>query len=335
VKLPLLFSLFILAAAPAPAAILDSVALRAAAKYSAAHRGTSLLVIRSGQRLLEQYPGHASADQPQRIYSGTKAFWNLAALAAAEDRILDLDARVADTIASWRKDPRKSQVTIRQLLDFSAGLAPGFGLQVNEYGDRDQAALRLPIVAKPGQAFIYGPAALQVFHQVLKERLRDESPTRYLERRVLRRLGLGPQRYLDDRAGNPLLAAGFVLTARQWAKMGQLVLDRGKPVVKPESLEQSWRGSPSNCAFSLGWWNNRSAPGGREFDFEEMLVPKWSRQDWHDACLCRDAPRDLVACIGSGYQRLYVIPSLDLIVVRQGGGGRFSDAKFLRLLLGK
>jgi len=113
------------------------------------------------------------------------------------------------------------------------------------------------------------------------------------------------------------------------------VLDRGKPVVRPESLEQCWRGSVANRAFSLGWWNNRAAPGGREFDFENMLAPKWSRQDWHDACLCREAPRDLVACIGSGYQRLYVIPSLDLIVVRHGGGGRFSDAKFLRLLLGK
>ncbi len=54
-----------------------------------------------------------------------------------------------------------------------------------------------------------------------------------------------------------------------------------------------------------------------------------------NACLCRDAPRDLVACVGSGYQRLYVIPSLDLIVVRQSRGGRFSDAQFLRLLLGK
>ena len=329
------FSLLIFAAAHATAAMLDSAALHDAAKYSATHRGTSFLVIRNGKTLLEQYPGRVSADQPQRIYSGTKAFWNLAALAAAEDRILDLDAKVADTIPTWRKDPRKSQVTIRQLLDFSAGLAPGFGLQVNEYGDRDQAALRLPMVAKPGQAFIYGPAALQAFHQVLKQRLGDESPTHYLERRVLRRLGLGPQRYLDDRAGNPLLAAGFVLTARQWAKIGQLVLDRGKPVVRPESLEQCWRGSVANRAFSLGWWNNRAAPGGREFDFENMLAPKWSRQDWHDACLCREAPPDLVACIGSGYQRLYVIPSLDLIVVRHGGGGRFSDAKFLRLLLGK
>ena len=327
---PISFALLLSAAAQARGADLNPAAVRNAARYSAEHRGTSFLVIQDGRTLLDR-----SADTPQRIYSGTKAFWNLAALAAAEDGILDLDERVADTITLWRKDPRKSRGTLRQLLDFSGGLAPGFGLQVNEYGDRDRTALRLPMVAEPGRAFIYGPSALQVFHQVLKEKLSDKTPTEYLERRVLRRLRLGPQRYLDDRAGNPLLAAGFTLTARQWAKLGQLVLAKGKPVVKPESLEQCWRGSSANRAFSLGWWNNRAAPGGREFDFEDMLTPKWSRQDWHDACLCRDAPSDLVACIGSAYQRLYVIPSLDLVVVRQGKGGRFSDARFLRRLLGK
>ena len=334
-KAQLSLCLVFIAVAQLRGATLDPAAVREAAKYSAERRGTSFLVLQGGKTLLEQYPGRASVTTPQRIYSGTKAFWNLAALAAAEDRLLDLDERVADTIASWRKDPRKARATIRQLLDFTCGLAPGFGLQVNEYGDRDKTALRLPMVAEPGRAFIYGPSALQVFHQLLKEKLGKESPTHYLERRVLRRLRLGPQRYLADRAGNPLLAAGFTLSARQWARMGQLVLARGKPVLKPESLAQCWRGSTANRAFSLGWWNNRAAPGGREFDFEEMLAPKWSRQDWHDACLCRDAPSDLVACIGSGNQRLYVIPSLDLIVVRQGNGGRFSDAHFLRLLLGK
>ena len=191
------------------------------------------------------------------------------------------------------------------------------------------------MVAEPGKAFIYGPGALQVFHQVLKDKLEGKTPTEYLERRVLRRMHLGPQRYLDDRAGNPLLAAGFVLTARQWAQMGELVLREGKPVVRPQTLAQCWRGSPANRAFSLGWWNNRAAPGGREFDFEAMLSPKWSSQDWQDACLCRAAPSDLVACIGSSHQRLYVIPSLDLVVVRHGRGGRFSDAQFLRLLLSK
>ncbi len=331
--LPLCFLLSI--ASHAPAADLDPADVRKAAEYSADHRGRSFLVVQNGKTLLEQYPGGGSAETPLRIYSGTKAFWNLAALAAADDGILALDERVADTIATWREDPRKSQVTIRQLLDFSCGLAPGFGMQVNEYGNRDKTALRLPMVAAPGKAFIYEPSALQVFHQVLKEKLPGKTPTEYLERRVLKRLHLGPQRYLEDRAGNPLLAAGFIMTARQWARMGQLVLDRGKPIVRPETLAQAWRGSSANRAFSLGWWNNRAAPGGREFDFEAMLKPKWPRQDWSGACLCRAAPPDLVACIGSDYQRLYVIPSLDLIVVRHGAGGPFSDAQFLRLLLGK
>jgi hypothetical protein len=208
-------------------------------------------------------------------------------------------------------------------------------MQVNEYDDRDRTASRLPMVAEPGRAFIYGPSALQVFHQILKQKLGEQTPTKFLERRVLRRLHLGPQRYLQDRAANPLLAAGFTLTARQWSMIGQLVLDHGRPVVRPESLDQSWRGSEANLAFSLGWWNNKAAPGGREFDFEDMLAPNWQRQDWRNACLCRNAPRDLVACIGSRYQRLYVVPSLNLVVVRQGAGGRVSDAHLLRLLLGK
>jgi CubicO group peptidase (beta-lactamase class C family) len=309
---------------------LDSATVRNAARYSSAQGGTSFLAIQHGQTLFEQ-----NAGEPRKIYSGTKAFWGLAALAAAEDDLLNLDENVAATIPAWRNDPRKARVTIRQLLDFSCGLDPVFYLHNDNPGDRDRIAIAAPIVASPGSAFIYGPGALQVFHQVLKQKLRGESPTHYLERRVLQRLGLGSQRYLKDSAGNPLLAAGWYLTARQWARLGQLVLAGGAPVVTPGSLTQCWRGSSANRAFSIGWWNNRAAPGGREFDFEDMLVPKWPRQNWSGAVLCRDAPNDLVACIGSGYQRLYVIPSMGLVVVRQSSGGRFSDGRFLRLLLGK
>jgi hypothetical protein len=42
----------------------------------------------------------------------------------------------------------------------------------------------------------------------------------------------------------------------------------------------------------------------------------------------------MVVALGSGYQRLFIIPSLNAIVVRQGNGGKFSDALFLRLMLG-
>jgi len=314
---------------------LNPANVRAAADYSASRSGLSMLVIQNGKTLLEEYPGGGSARGGRKIYSGTKAFWNLAALAAAEDGILRLDEPVAVTIPSWAGDPRKSRVTVRQLLDFSSGLDPAFFLHNNDPGNRDTIAASLPHVAEPGAAFIYGPSALQVFHLVLRTKLKGETPTHFLERRVLRRLGLGSQRYLKDRAGNPLLASGWFLSARQWAKMGEVVLRGGSPVVSGSSLSQSWRGSGANRAFSLGWWNNRAAPGGREFDFETALIPKWHQQNWSGACLCTDAPSDLVACIGSLYQRLYVIPSLDLIVVRHGSGGQYSDGRFLRLLLGR
>lgn len=330
-----LIASLLLASSPAGAEQINSVTLHAAAKYSAAHGGISFLVIQDGRTLIEQYPRGGNPATPWKIYSGTKAFWGLAALAAAQDGLIRFDEPVANTIASWQNDSRKSRVTIRQLLDFSCGLEPGFSLHNRDPGDRDAIAMRLPIVAEPGTEFIYGPSALQVFHEVLKIKLHGQAPRAYLEKRVLRRLGLGPQRYLLDRAGNPLLAAGWQLTARQWAKLGQLVLARGAPVISATSLNECWHGSGPNPAFAFGWWNNRAAPGGREFDFEKMLNGKWTSQSWKEACLCRSAPNDLVACIGSGYQRLFVIPSLKLIVVRHSRGGTFSDAKFLRLLLGR
>jgi hypothetical protein len=102
-------------------------------------------------------------------------------------------------------------------------------------------------------------------------------------------------------------------------------------------LGQCFHGSSANPAFGMGFWNNSMAGNStaHELDVEDMLAPKWYRQNWRGACLCREAPADLVAAVGSGYQRLFVIPSMQLVVVRQGTFGRFSDSEFLRLLLGR
>lgn len=316
---------------------LDLANVRQAAEYSAWSRGASLLVIQHGRVIFEEYANGHTARETLKIYSGTKAFWNLAALAAVQDGLLRLDERVAATLPEWSADSRKSRVTVRMLLDFSSGLEPGTFLHGEGVRNRGASALALPMVAEPGRSFQYGPASLQVFHEVLERKLaqRGETPTKYLERRVLRPMGLDAQRYLQDRVGDPLLATGWVLTAREWSAMGRVALAGGAPVLRRGSLIPALGGSAANRAFALGWWNNRAAPGGREFDFEDMLERDWNRQSWSGAVICRAAPPDLLACIGSGYQRQYVVPSLGLIVVRQGLGGRFSDAQFLRTLFGK
>src|SRR5476651_477339 len=134
-----LFPVVILAAASAAAAGVTPATVRVAAAYSASQGGASFLAVQDGQTLFEQ-----SAGEPRKIYSGTKAFWGLAALAAAEDGLLNLDEDVATTIPAWRNDPRKARVTIRQLLDFSCGLDPVFSLHNNNPGDRDRIAIGAP-----------------------------------------------------------------------------------------------------------------------------------------------------------------------------------------------
>ena len=317
--------------------------LRAAAAYSAAHGGLSLLVIQNNRVLFEQYANGHSAEKSRKIYSGTKAFWTAAAVAAEEDGILRLDERASDTIGEWRNDPVKRAITVRELLDFTGGLAPGFPLHSERIPDRNRYAVQLPMAAPfPGERFIYGPAQLQVFCEVLRRKLvaRNETPWGYLERRILNPMDFRNVKDRHDATGTPLLASGFELTAREWAKFGQMVLGRGtyrgQKILSPQSLENCMRGSGANPAFGLAFWLNHKAvaSGAREFDIEDMLEKDWKKQDWHNACICRDAPADMLACVGSQYQRLLVLPSLNAVVVRQGTAGPFKDGQFLRLLLG-
>jgi len=313
----------------------------AAAEYSGARRGHALLVRQHGKVIHESYANGAKRGEMRRIFSGTKGFWGVAAMCAVEDGILRLDEQAAVTIHEWRDDERKARVTVEQLLDFTAGLERGLLIHEDGLSNRNTLAISRPLVAAPGKSFIYGPSQLQVFHELLKRKLAarrgKETPTRYLERRVLKPLGLGAQRYLPDLDGNPLLAAGFLMSPAQWARMGELLLHGGAPVLKSASFAAMLEGSAANAAYSFGFWNNRAAGRAdeREVDIEDMLEVDWDRQSWGRACVCRDAPPDLIACIGSGYQRLFVIPSIGLVIVRQGLNARFSDGDFLRTLLGK
>ncbi|GAA5134780.1 serine hydrolase domain-containing protein [Prosthecobacter algae] len=328
-----------LAVAPLAGAAETSLNVAGAAKYVAARKGYALLIKQHGKVIHESYANGAKKGEARRIYSGTKGFWGLAAMAAVEDGHLALNEKVSATLPSWQRGG-KENITIEQLLDFNCGLERCLKLHQDGLSNRNQMALDRPLVGTPGKSFIYGPSALQVFHEVLKQKLKgrflSESPTRYLERRVLRPLGLGSQRYLADAKGNPLLAAGFLMTPSQWARMGDLLLAQGKPVLKASSMGPLLEGSSSNAAYSFGFWNNRAADkmGAREIDIEDMLEVDWDRQNWSRVCIAKGVPKDLIACIGSGYQRMYAIPSMALVIVRQGLNARYSDGDFLRTLLG-
>src|SRR4029450_13984900 len=333
-----IFALLLLTSASAVAETLPADCARAA-KYSESKRGVSMLVMQNGQTIFEHYAngGYASGRWP--IFSGTKSFWGIAALAAVRDGLFRLDDPVSDTITEWKSDPRKSQITIRQLLSQTDGLEGASRLQRATIRDRNAIAIRLPILAEPGTAFIYGPSHLQIFSELLRRKLKGRSVISYFEAHVSNRLGLRDLKYKKDARGNPLPATGFELTAREWARLGELVVGNGnyhrRQIVPSTMLREAFVGSQVNPAYGLTFWLNQQAPNGRDADMEQMLDLPWQNAQWPGVCICKDAPADMVVALGSHYQRLFIIPSLKAVIVRQGSDGNFSDARFLRLVLGR
>jgi CubicO group peptidase (beta-lactamase class C family) len=310
-----------------------------AANYSDRSRGFSVLVMQNGKTVFEHYANGGGADMRCKIFSGTKSFWGIAALCAVRDGLIKLDDRVADTIGEWKSDPRKTQITIRQLLNQTDGIEPAPHLHSESIRDRNAVAIQLPLVAAPGSAFAYGPSHLQIFNEVLRRKLNGRSTISYISENVLSPLGLTSLEFKRDGRGNPLPASGFELTAREWARFGELVLGRGnysgKQIVPSSLLAQALTGSGANPSYGLTVWLNRQAPSAREIDYEKELDLKWQRARWGGVCICRAAPPDMVVALGSNYQRLFIIPSMNTVIVRQGWSAKFSDALFLRLILGR
>jgi CubicO group peptidase (beta-lactamase class C family) len=181
-----------------------------------------------------------------------------------------------------------------------------------------------PMAGEPGERFKYGAYQLNVFAYALERKLGREKFEEYLKRRILDPLGLQLEWRMWCADGRPWVGGGGYMQARQWAAFGDFVRRggnwNGKQIIDEKLLAECFRGSPQNPAYGLTWWLKKPAHDLSN-EWEEVANADW-------------VPSDLAAAIGGGKQRMYVIPSPRLVVVRQGNGtGDFSDIEFLSLLL--
>jgi len=332
-------------AAPAQAVTtartLSAAAVQEAARYSRDKAELSLIVYQHGRVLLEEYPA-GDAQTGQFVASLVKSLWGLAAAAAVQDGLLSLDELVSSTFPDWKADPRKARIKVRDLLSMTSGLDPGYDPLYNvDPDDAYQTALSLPAVNEPGELFVYGPANMEVFGALMEKKLarRGLSPLRYLEKRVLEPLGAGYTSWSRDHVGHPMMSSGASMTARQLLAVGRLVarhgIWRGRSLLLADKLAQLLRGTDANPTYGLTFWLNSNAakPEAVEVDIEKTLSLGVDYDGWKSACVSKAAPADLSVMVGSWNQRVYISPSLDLVVVRQGGGNEFTDAEFLGRLL--
>jgi len=304
--------------------------MRAAARYSAERDGDAVLVFRHDSLLLEDYQNGYDGRAPHGLASGTKTFACVLAALGEADGLLDLDEPVAHTLPGFR-DGLKADVTLRQLLSLTSGLEPELTAPWNgEFA----AAAGLPMVARAGTRFAYGGASFHVFGEVMRRKLGGEDVVAYLRRRIFVPLGIDAPFWQRDRAGQPHLASGAALTARDWGRFGLLLLDggrwRGHQLAPASALTECGHGSAANPWYGLGLWLNAREPaappppGVHRVGPEDRLI------------FAPDLPADLMMAAGAGGQRLYILPTPGLVVVRLGHnrGPDYKDDAFLRTLLG-
>ncbi|MDB5471500.1 MAG: Beta-lactamase [Caulobacter sp.] len=305
----------------------------AALAYSDMRAGVSVLVLKDGKAVCEAYTAGGGPKQGWELWSGTKSFSGLIAAAAVQDGLLSLDEKVSDTIPEWRGDPQRAGVTIRQLLNLTSGLATTIGRPPAYAG-----AIASPFTAGPGTRFQYGAEPFQVFGAVMNRKLAaaktgDADVLAYLTRRILGPAGATPTGWRRTAAGEPLMPQGSIFTAREWARVGEFVraggVVDGRPLVDPAAFRAQFTGSKINPAYGVSWW----LPGVGGYG------PRGTTSDF--SVHAAELPKDLVIAAGAGYQRLYVIPSCGLTIVRQApilmsqraGTPAWSDFAFLAPIL--
>jgi len=285
---------------------LDDAALATALAQAATIPGLrSVLVVRHGHLIAEQYLAGGGADSLYALRSVTKGVISLL-VGIAIDRgvIRDPGEPLGELFHPPLPtlDAADAAITVGDLLTMTGGFEWNEGTGVTEYNnwvlapDQIDYLLARPIVSPPGTTFNYNSAAVHLLSAVLESDVGGTAA--FADAHLLAPLGVHARDWEVDDRGIPNGGAGLYLHPRDMAKIGQLVLQRGRSaaaVVVPGSwVDESTRrqvaaGTPLGPLGVLDygdlWWVGRY--GGHDF------VLAW----------------------GYGGQFVWIVPDLGLVVV--------------------
>jgi len=240
---------------------------------------------------------------------------------AVDRGIVALDDPVTEYLgAGWSEAPEADErrITIRHLLTMTSGLAED-----------------LTVEAAPGTRWFYNTPAYHRLMPVLEAATgmdRGALTAAWLTRKI----GMRNSSWTRRGFGDPRIGWGFNTTARDLARFGLLILAGGKWAgerVLGSAGYQHEMLSPSqalNPSYGFLWWLNGQA----------FAVSSNARAARIDGSLIPTAPADLVAMLGAQDRKVYVVPSLDLVVARIGAAGgtpgdSFNVAFWQALMLAK
>lgn len=290
---------------------MDAAALDDAVKYAAEHNSTGLVIVRGGRLVTEQYWQNWTADTAQPIFSSSKSIAaTLVGMAIEEGKLKGVEQSAAAFAPQWKGTPKEA-ITIRHMLSMTSGIRVG---PVRAVANVDAFAetAALPLEHPPGAHWAYNTPVYRMLLRIL-EMASGESLNQYTSRKLGAPLGLQQSSWDCPPGPNGATNCQWYRSClRDMAKFGLLILRHGKwedrQLISARFVKESTSTSQKlNEAYGYLWWLNGKASfklaGGRSG--QGMLWP--------------DCPPDAFGALGAQDKKIYVAPSLDLVIARHGG----------------
>ena len=296
---------------------IDPAGLAAAEAYAARTKSVALLVWHRGALRYEKYWPGSGPDTRTDTFSAHKTVMGLLYGAAIADGYIEsVDQPAATWLPEWRSDSRRD-IRLRDLLQMSSGLElPVFGtwrgFRVTLGSDLASVVLPLQPEKPPGNDFQYSNANAAILGIVL-QRATGKRYAQYLSERLWSRLGTGPAAvWLDHEGGVPRTFCCLYARARDWLQVGRLILDGGRSggqqVIPEEWIRAMTTPAPTNPNYGYQIW--LGSPPGKERKYNDKTVKAFHSEPYVAA--------DIRYVDGFGGQRVYIVPSQELIIVRTG-----------------
>ncbi|WP_135555654.1 serine hydrolase domain-containing protein [Paenibacillus cymbidii] len=271
----------------------------------------SVLVARNGHIVLEAYNKDTAADTTQNVLSVTKSVTSaLIGIALNEGKLQDVAMPIAPSFPEWTgDDARKQQITVKSLLTMTSGIAWSNEGEVSSKEmiaspDWTQYVLTRPMDADPGTKFMYTNGGPQVLSSLIS-RATGMDEEQYAAVKLFEPLGIKDFSWEKDPTQTPYGAFGLHLNTRDMAKFGLLYLQNGKwngkTVVPKEWVAASTkqyvgedRTDGSKRGYGYLWWLRNEKDGVNAADSSKY---------------------DMFSAVGSGGQRIVVVPKYDMVIV--------------------
>ena len=285
----------------------------------------ALLVVQDGKLVAEAYGQGIDAQTPLLGWSMGKS---LTAMMLGRMEALGMaPTDAAPIFPQWQGDAR-AQITLQDLLQMSSGLdfdetyAPGSDSTKMLFSapSASDVAMRSPAMFEPGTHFAYSSGTTNLLARWLHEQLGGEpqASVDFFHNEILKPLGMRNTVFEVDPSGVFVGSSYIYASARDWARLGQMMLNRG--TLNGQRL------------LSEDWVTRASAPNASENE------PRYGYQFWlnggGDTLRFPQLPADAYFMLGNRKQVVMIAPSTNTVIVRLGWtrGDYPTGENFARLL---